>query len=327
MSAKLPDLLPMRPYLSEKVWGGRRLGELFGKDLPAQRPIGESWELSAYPERESTVGDGPLAGRTTGSLLAEFGADLIGEEPWERHGGAFPLLIKLIDANDDLSLQVHPDDAYAESNGLTDAGKAEAWYVLDHGACRACVGLRAGVGPTELATALDAGRALDVVAFRELAPGDCLDVRPGTVHAGGKGMLIYEVQQPSDLTFRLYDYDRLGLDGQRRELHVEDSLEVIDFTGDSFTHIPAADGDRALVDGSHFRLARHTVSGSATHAAGPTCSALTAIRGRGRLRGTDGELEWAAGDTVLIPPRRQVVVQAQGTPIHYLAARPATDNA
>ena len=333
MRAKLPDLLPMRPYLSEKVWGGRRLGELLGKDLPADRPVGESWEVSAYPERESTVRGGAFAGRTTGSLLAEYGAGLIGEEPWERHGGAFPLLIKLIDANAELSIQVHPDDAYAERNGLNDTGKSEAWYVLDHGACRACVGLKAGVGRGEFAAAIEAGRALDVVEFRELRPGDCLDVRPGTVHAGGKGMLIYEVQQPSDLTFRIYDYDRPGLDGHARELHVEESLEVTDFGGDSCTYIPAAggtDGERVLVDSRHFKLVHHAVSGAAAYATGPTCSALTAIRGRGRLGAAGGELEWAAGDTVLIPPRRQILVygpDTQSERIEFLAALPATDRA
>ncbi len=331
MSTKLPDLLPMQPYLREMVWGGRRLGELFGKELPDTRPIGESWEASAYPDCESRVRGGALDGRSISSLLAEYGPELIGAGPWERYGGAFPLLIKLIDANADLSVQVHPDDDYAAKNGLTDSGKSEAWYVLEDGGGRACLGLKEGVGCAELAEAIRAGTVLDVVEFRQLQPGDCLDVRPGTVHASCKGLLIYEVQQPSDLTFRIYDYDRLGLDGNKRELHIDQSLEVIDFSGHSHTFIPAAVGNpvvRTLVDGDHFKLVHHTVSGSITHSSGLTCSALTAIKGSGHISATDIELEWAAGDTVLIPPRRTTSITTRdvqpGQRLEFLEALPAS---
>lgn len=331
MGAKLPDLLPMQPYLRETVWGGRRLGELFGKDLPDARLIGESWEASAYPDCESHVRGGALDGRSISSLLTEYGSELIGTAPWERYGGAFPLLIKLIDSNADLSVQVHPDDDYAARNGLTDPGKSEAWYVLEEGGGRACLGLKDGVGRVELADAIRVGKVLDVVEFCQLQPGDCLDVRPGTVHASTKGLLIYEVQQPSDLTFRIYDYDRLGLDGNMRELHIDQSLEVIDFSGHSHTFIPATpsnQGDRTLVDGDHFKLTHHTVSGSITHSSGPTCSVLTAIKGSGHISAADIALEWAAGDTILLPPQRRVSVTTQetqpGQQLEFLEALPAS---
>jgi mannose-6-phosphate isomerase len=315
------------------VWGGRRLGELFGKDLPAARPIGESWEVSAYPDCESHVRGGVLDGRSMSSLLAEYGPELIGSGPWERYAGAFPLLIKLIDANADLSIQVHPDDDYAANSGLTDSGKSEAWYVLQDGGGRACLGLKEGVGRPELAEAINAGTVLDVVEFRQLHPGDCLDVRPGTVHASCKGLLIYEVQQPSDLTFRIYDYDRLGLDGNKRELHIDQSLEVIDFSGHSHTFIPAEAGGqtiRTLVDGDHFKLAHHTVPGSITYSSGPTCSVLTVIRGSGRISASGTEFEWAAGDTVLIPPQRRISVTGDtqsGQRLELLEALPVSHTA
>ena len=299
----LPDLLPMQPYLREMVWGGRRLGRLFGKDLPAERPIGESWEVSAYPECESRVYGGALDGRSISSLLTEYGAELIGPGPRERYGDDFPLLIKLIDANADLSIQVHPDDEYAARNGLADSGKSEAWYVLEEGDGNACLGLKEGIGRLELDAAIRQGNVVDVVEFRQLQPGDCLDVRPGTVHASCKGLLIYEVQQPSDLTFRLYDYDRRGWDGNTRERHLDQSREVIDFSGKSQTFIPATDSEvavRTLIDGDHFKLLHHIAAGSITHSSGSTCSALTAIKGSGRIAGEDAELEWSAGDTVLI---------------------------
>lgn len=330
MSATLPDLLPMRPYLREMVWGGRRLGELFGKDLPAGRPIGESWEVSAYPECESRVRGGTLDGHTISRVLAAYGADLIGEGPWERYGGAFPLLIKLIDANADLSIQVHPDDDYARQHGLRDSGKSEAWFVLEEGGGRACLGLQDGVGRQQLAAAIEGGSVLDVVEFRTLRPGDCVDVRPGTVHASCEGLLIYEVQQASDLTFRIYDYDRLGLDGQKRELHTVQALEVVDFDGRSHTFIPATDSNpaaRTLVDGEHFKLVHHTVAAPLIHDSGATCNVLTAITGSGRISTTDVELEWAAGDTVLIPPGRRFTVTAQSAPaqrLEFLEALPTS---
>jgi mannose-6-phosphate isomerase len=312
MNPTLPDLLPMRPYLREMVWGGRRLGALFGKDLPASRPIGESWEVSAYPEHESSVLGGTMDGRTISRLLAEYGAALIGAGPWERYGGAFPLLIKLIDANADLSIQVHPDDDYARKAGLTDSGKSEAWYILEDGGGRACLGLKEGVGREQLIAAINGGRVLDVVEFRQLQPGDCVDVRPGTVHASCKGLLIYEVQQPSDLTFRIYDYDRLGLDGEKRELHIEQSLDVINFDGHTHTFMPAHNGtdtSRILIDGDHFKLVHHTVDGSSEHATGPACSVLTAIAGSGRISAPDLTLEWCTGATILVPPNRRVSIR------------------
>ena len=329
MSSTLPDLLLMQPYLREMVWGGRRLGDLFGKDLPAERPIGESWEDSAYPECESRVCGGARDGRSLSSLLTEYGAELIGAGPRERYGDDFPLLIKLIDANADLSIQVHPDDDYAVRNGLTDSGKSEAWYVLEGG--NACLGLKEGIGRPELDAAIRHGNVLDVVEFRQLQPGDCLAVRPGTVHASCKGLLIYEVQQPSDLTFRLYDYDRLGLDGNKRELHIDQSLKVIDFSGQSYTFLPAIDGKvgvRTLIDGDHFTLLHHIATGSITHSSGSTCSVLTAIKGSGCIAGEGAELEWSTGETVLIPPGRTVSVSTSqtgsGRRLEFLEALPVS---
>ena len=137
---KLPDVIPLTPYYREMVWGGRRLAELYGKVLPDDALIGESFELSAYEGRESRTADG----RSLRELVETHRADLVGTAVWERYDGRFPLLIKLLDAQQDLSIQVHPDDEYARRNGLVDSGKMEAWYVLQSG--RRPRGLRAGRG-------------------------------------------------------------------------------------------------------------------------------------------------------------------------------------
>jgi mannose-6-phosphate isomerase len=201
MTDSLPDLIPLQPYLREMVWGGRRLEGLFGKRLPPVSPIGEAWEVSGYPDQESTVASGPLAGRGLGELLHQFGADLVGDEAWGRFGETFPLLIKLIDAHVDLSIQVHPDDDYARREGLGQFGKSEAWVVLYSEGGQTALGLKEGIDRQEFNKALDAGRALDVVQFQDVTPGDVIFVPPGTVHAANAGIVIYEVQQPSDLTF------------------------------------------------------------------------------------------------------------------------------
>ena len=133
MPASLPDILPLEPHLRPTVWGGRRLGERFGKDLPPDVPVGESLEVSALPGAESVVRSGPLAGRGLAGLAEEFGEALVGAPVRARYGDEFPLLIKLIDAAEDLSIQVHPDDGYARREGLGAFGKTEAWYVLESG--------------------------------------------------------------------------------------------------------------------------------------------------------------------------------------------------
>ena len=175
--------MPLQPYLREMVWGGRRLEGLLGKRLPPDRLIGETWEVSGYPGQESIVASGPLAGRGLGDLLREFGADLVGDDTWQRWGKTFPLLIKFIDAHADLSIQVHPDDDYVRSNGLGRFGKSEAWFVLHSEGGRMALGLTEGVDRGEFSRAIAAGRALDVVEFQDVAPGDVIFVPPGTVHA------------------------------------------------------------------------------------------------------------------------------------------------
>ena len=317
MPGSLPDILPLEPYLLPTVWGGRRLGERFGKDLPPGAPVGESLEVSALPGAESVVRSGPLAGRGLAGLAEEFGEALVGAPVRARYGDEFPLLIKLIDAAEDLSIQVHPDDGYARREGLGAFGKTEAWYVLDSG--RIVLGLRAGVDRRRLEQALAAGRAEEAVSYRRVEAADVVVLPAGTVHALGRGTMVYEVQQASDLTFRLYDYGRPGLDGQPRELHLEQAMEVIDFeaqTPEPRPATPPGPCGEVLVEAGAFRL---TLFGDGPRLLGSEVfAAVTVVAGAARL----GGVELAAGDSALVPAARQVDLRPAGPSLRYLVAEP-----
>lgn len=213
--------LLLQPALHVKVWGGRKLADVLGKPLPTDEPYGESWEL----HDSVTVANGPLAGYTIAELVAMYGERLIGPGGGSAHG--FPLLAKFLDARDWLSVQVHPNDAQAQAYGDGDRGKTEAWYVVaaDPGATLV-IGVTPGTTRDAIAKAIEKSELEALLVTAQVQAGDVLFIRTGTIHALGPGLLIYEIQQSSDITYRFYDWGRLGLDGQPRDLHVEKSLDV-----------------------------------------------------------------------------------------------------
>ena len=207
MSDILPDIISLKPYCREKVWGGRHLEALYSKALPPAVAIGEPFELSAYEERESTVASGECAGLALRELVAAHGAELVGAGVWDRYDGRFPLLVKLIDAQQDLSIQVHPDDATAARHHPGYRGKTEAWYILSNKpGSRLWVGLHPGTTSEQLATALETGEIDSCVDSFEVRAGQCVIVPAGTIHAIGEGIVLAEIQQSSDLTYRLHDW-------------------------------------------------------------------------------------------------------------------------
>jgi len=324
----LPDILPIRPYFREMVWGGRQLQELYDKDLPPNDNIGESFELSAYAQRESVVAAGTLAGWSLPRLVEVYGAELMGREIWERCGSEFPLLIKFLDAQQDLSIQVHPDDVYARAKGLGDRGKMEAWYVVSSQGGRIAYGLEEGVDQASFIAAIEEDRVEEVVPFIEVKTGDVVFLPPGTVHALCGGVVVYEVQQSSDLTFRLYDYKRPGLDGKLRELHVEQALEVIDFDANldgprNWRTLPQAQDDgAALIESEYFRLELcRALDGRREHVAPGSFAALTLVGGAAEVRGSQESYRLRRGDTVLVPAERAFVVEQRGEEVaEYLLA-------
>lgn len=220
-----PPLYPLRfkPYLRPMPWGGRKLRRWVRADFPPNEKIGEAWLLSDHTLHASVVANGPLAGATLRQLMAERGAELLGFEA-ER----FPLLIKLLDASENLSIQVHPDDELAKTYAPKDGGKTEAWLALEaEPDAWIYLGLAEGADRDALRQAIADGSLPRLMKKLKPAAGDCYFVPAGAVHALGGGTVVLEVQQTSDATFRLYDWDRVGPDGQPRTLHLEAGLACL----------------------------------------------------------------------------------------------------
>ena len=215
------------PRFKERIWGGRRLAEMYGKALPPDTVIGESWEISDRPGDESVIANGPLAGRTIRWLMDQHGRDVLGvAQP--AADGRFPLLCKILDARATLSLQVHPPATKAEALG--GEPKTEMWYIADADAeAELFVGLRQGVTRDQFASKVQSGEVAECFHRIPVRSGDTMFLPSGRVHAIGAGLVIFEIQQNSDTTYRVFDWNRVGADGQPRALHVEQSMASIDF--------------------------------------------------------------------------------------------------
>jgi mannose-6-phosphate isomerase len=225
-------LYPMTftPALRDYIWGGRNLERLYGRPLPPG-PAAESWEISAHPAGSTVVDAGPLQGYALPDVFATYGAELVGRRAaWALQRGRFPLLVKLLDAEKRLSVQVHPPDEYALQHENGELGKTEMWYVLHaQPDARIILGLRRGVTRVDFLRAIAENRLEEVLHSLPVKPGDAVLITPGTVHAALEGLVINEVLQNSDTTYRVYDWGRVGADGRPRPLHVEKALDVLDF--------------------------------------------------------------------------------------------------
>ena len=225
------QLYPLKfaPVLKDKIWGGTKLKSLFGKAAETDK-LGESWELSGYEGDESVVTNGFLEGNDLTELVEIYMGELIGDKVYDQYGLSFPLLFKLIDANDNLSIQVHPGDEVAAERHNS-FGKTEMWYVVDadQGASL-IIGFTKDCTREEYVDALQAGEVESLLQAVPVKKGDVFFIPAGLVHAIGKGVVVAEIQQSSDITYRIYDYKRTDDQGNERELHTEQALDVIDFT-------------------------------------------------------------------------------------------------
>jgi mannose-6-phosphate isomerase len=307
--------LPLRfeRIYQEKVWGGRTLERCPGLALPAGKRIGETWEVVDREGENSRVADGPWRGASLGELVARHREALLGTAPANARG-RFPLLVKYIDASEALSVQVHPSDESAARIGSCAEGKTEAWYVLaaEPGARLYC-GLRAGVGPRELERCMGERAVLELLRSFEARAGECLLVPGGTVHAIGAGVTLLEVQQNSDTTYRIWDWDRLGLDGRPRETHPREALAASAF--DLPEQPPVAAALRRGSDGharaplartSHFALELLELDARARLATGGQYRIYCVVRGSGTLEVAGGTQPLARGDCWLVPACAEV---------------------
>lgn len=285
--------LKMKPYFrhgSETPWGGGKLRELFNKDIPDDM-TGESLEISALPGRESVIVNGELSGKTLTDAADVMGAELLGEFK------EFPLLLKLLDAKERLSVQVHPDDEYA-ARVEGKRGKTEAWYILnaDPGA-KLVFGVKAK-SSEELRQIVASGHIEDTLNWIDVRPGDCLYIQSGTVHAIGGGIVLYEIQQSSDVTYRMWDW------GRPREIHTQKALDVT--RCDIVTRpvepqtTEVMGGERiSLIDGDFFKLTRLNVMGRMPVEA-DSFALITAL-GEGAIEYDGGSVLVHNGESVLIP--------------------------
>ena len=319
----LTSPLRFRPHLKALVWGGRGLGESLGKELPTHNAYGESWEVSDHDSHSSVIADGPLAGQTLRDLMRNDSAGLLGN-PRER----FPWLVKFLDAHDWLSVQVHPDDRSVARLWPGEGGKTEAWFILDaRPGSRVYAGLLPGVDERTLREALASGRVADCLYSFEPRPGDCLFLAAGTVHAVGGGVLMAEVQQTSDATFRLFDWNRVDSLGKSRELHIDKALACIDWEAGPVQPIRVPDypageeGSTPLVRCPYFDLDYHHVRASHALNRTPAMQVVIVLHGRGHYDADGFCHGLAAGDTLVFPAGIEPVAFAPDEALGLLVAR------
>ncbi len=238
MSIKYP--IKFVPILKEKIWGGEKLMNLLGKKSN-KKNIGESWEISDIEEDISVVANGELKGKTLKRLIAEYKGSLVGEKIYKEFGTKFPLLIKYIDAKTPLSIQLHPRDELAKERHNS-FGKAEMWYVMQADKkSNMIVGFKEDTNSEEYLKHLENNTLVDILNFDEVGKGDVYFISEGRIHAIGAGILLAEIQQTSDITYRIYDWDRVDDNDNARELHISETVDAINYTSEenyktNYTH-------------------------------------------------------------------------------------------
>jgi mannose-6-phosphate isomerase len=279
------------------VWGGRKIARYLGKNLPTAEPYGESWEVSDHRLHHSRLATASQFGVTLRQLMEQHRRKLLGSAA-DKHA-VFPWLIKLLDAQDSLSVQVHPDEEAVKTLWPGEGAKTEAWLILDATPeSRIYAGLKSGVGPQELRAALAHGTVADCLHAFTPRVGDFVFLPAGTVHALGGGIVLVEIQQTSDATFRLFDWNRLDAKGQPRQLHVEQALASIHWDQRPVAPIAATDPRRPLVACPYFEIERLQATTSLQLGGRERLQALIATHGQGRF--DNGEFVMP-GDVWILP--------------------------
>jgi mannose-6-phosphate isomerase len=314
----MPRILDLYPYLfepilKEKIWGGRRLRTMLGKKVPASRRVGESWELADRGKEVSRVAAGPLRGMTLRQLLEAWPREILGDDQALRFASRFPLLVKFLDVDQRLSVQVHPPDEFAARHEPGDSGKSEAWVVLraEKGA-RVVRGVLPGTTAEDFHAAAQRGAVAPSLNEMDVATGDVIFLPPGTIHAALGGVVLAEVSQNSDLTYRIHDWGQTDVRGRSRPLHLDKAVAVSDFHSlgvSKMPPIPLPGRDarrRLLVKCEKFTLESIEIAGKRVRFTQPRdrFSILVVLQGRGSFAfGKDGKRRapFRNGQTFLVP--------------------------
>lgn len=307
-------LIQFEPRFKERVWGGRNLERLYRKSLPASVPVGESWEITDRPGDVSVIKDGPLAGHDLRWLMENHERELLGEA--RSLNGRFPLLIKILDAQQDLSLQVHPPASCAVE--LKGEPKTEMWFITDAQPNAALyVGLRKGVSRADVERKIADGTVAECFHRHDVKPGDAMFLPSGRVHAIGAGNVMFEIQQNSDTTYRVFDWNRVGLDGKPRELHIEQSIASMDFSDFEpalLTGDPSPPGEatvRPLVACPLFVVEQLTLSARRSASLTPnTMHILGVVSGQVIVKSATGPITLRPGQFCLVPANNAAQIEA-----------------
>lgn len=298
--------IKFEPLLKQTIWGGDKI--LHFKHLNTRiENVGESWEISGVKDSESFVSEGPWKGLSLNQLVGEMKQDLVGKENYERFGDEFPLLIKFIDAHQDLSIQVHPTDEIAQRKGKPH-GKTEMWYVMDSAPeAKLFTGLKKQITPEQYEQMVEDGTICDALAQYEVKEGDVFFLPAGRIHAIGSGCFLAEIQQTSDVTYRIYDYKRRDKDGNYRQLHTKEAAECINFKveNDYRTHyVERQNQGVTLVQCPYFSTAVYDLDEPMTldYSELDSFVVLIVVKGEGKITDNEGnKVSVKAGDTLLVP--------------------------
>lgn len=308
----MANIFKFKPLLKQTIWGGERIAPF--KRLECNMgQVGESWEISGVKGQETVVDGGPYDGLTTNELVATLRDRLLGRDNYLRYGDEFPLLIKFIDAAGDLSVQVHPDDATAMRHGRK-RGKTEMWYVIDsEPSATLMVGLKRSITPDEYKALVANGTICDAISRYNVKEGDCFYIPSGRIHSIGAGCFLTEIQQTSDVTYRIYDFKRKDKDGNFRELHTAEAADAIDYqVQESYrTEYDRVKNEPAeLVDCPYFRTALYDLDEPMTldYSELDSFVILIGVCGEGTLTCDDGtSATLSAGHTLLLPATTGIV--------------------
>ncbi|SDS29530.1 mannose-6-phosphate isomerase, type 1 [Gillisia sp. Hel1_33_143] len=298
-------VLKFHPILKEKVWGGNKLKKVLNKNSKTDK-TGESWEISDVEGDLSVVSDGPLAGKTLKSLIGEYKGDLVGEKVYKEHNTKFPLLIKFIDAAEALSIQLHPNDEVAQKRHNS-FGKTEMWYIMqaDEDA-EIILGFKEAVTKSEYQALVEKGGLAEALNTEKSKPGDAYFIKAGLVHAIGAGILLAEIQQNSDITYRIYDWDRVSNTGEQRELHTQEALDCInlDNNKDFLVNYKLEENQKnALVHDTYFKTDILKVNGefARNYEKLDSFVILMGVEGDSVIEYDEKSIDLGYGESLLIP--------------------------